>query len=95
MDIADLKLKFEFQLAKNVSEMKKIHSFKQLQRMLNEYGYFEGAKKLIDGHGTSGLADLLIAGRADLSIEQLALSEEFQSLFNEDQLKKCKQKLGF
>ncbi|WP_260141705.1 hypothetical protein [Elizabethkingia anophelis] len=42
-DIEGLKSKFELQLAKNVDEMKKIRSFAQLQRLLNEYGYFEGA----------------------------------------------------
>ncbi|WP_395765476.1 hypothetical protein [Elizabethkingia anophelis] len=93
-DIEGLKSKFESQLAKNVDEMKKIRSFAQLQRLLNEYGYFEGGRRLINGKETSGLTDLILVGKSHLSIEYLALSEEFQSLFTDDELKKCRQKLG-
>lgn len=94
MDITELKLKFEIQLATNVSEMEKIRSFRQLRLLLDKYGYFEGAKRLINGKETLGLGDLILAGRIDLSIEYLALLEEFQSLFSEDELKKCRRKLG-
>lgn len=94
MDTTDLKLKFEFQLADNFLEMKKIRSFKSLQLLLDKYGYFEGAKRLINGQETTGLTDLILADRVDLSIEFLALLEEFQPLFNENELKKCRRKLG-
>lgn len=94
MDITELKLKFEIQLATNVSEMEKIRSFRQLRLLLDKYGYFEGAKRLINGKETLGLRDLILADRVDLSIEYLALLEEFHPLFSEDELKKCKRKLG-
>ncbi|NIF07099.1 hypothetical protein F3J23_16805 [Chryseobacterium sp. Tr-659] len=93
MDITELKLKFEIQLATNVSEMEKIRSFRQLRLLLDKYGYFEGAKRLINGKETLGLRDLILADRVDLSIEYLALLEEFHPLFSEDELKKCKRKL--
>ncbi|MEI3791550.1 MULTISPECIES: hypothetical protein [unclassified Chryseobacterium] len=94
MDITELKLKFEVHLATNVSEMEKIRSFRQLKLLLDKYGYFEGAKRLINGKETLGLRDLILADRVDLSIEYLALLEEFQPLFSEDELKKCRRKLG-
>ncbi|BEV05939.1 hypothetical protein [Chryseobacterium gambrini] len=94
MDTTDLKLKFEFQLANNFLEMKKIRSFKNLQLLLDKYGYYKGAKRLINGQETTGLRDLILADRIDLSIEYLALLEEFRPLFSEDELKKCKRKLG-
>ncbi|OPC62430.1 hypothetical protein BAY13_06310 [Elizabethkingia bruuniana] len=93
-DTEGLKSKFESQLAENVDEMKKMRPYTQLQRLLNEYGYFEGARRLINGKETSGLADLILVRKSHLSIEYLALSEEFQSLFTDDELKKCRQKLG-
>ncbi|AKH95406.1 hypothetical protein [Elizabethkingia anophelis] len=93
-DLVGLRLKFESRLAENVDKMKKIRPFTQLQRLLNEYGYFEGARRLINGKETSGLADLILVGKSHLSIEYLALSEEFQSLFTDGELKKCRRKLG-
>lgn len=74
--------------------MKKIRSFKSLQLLLDKYEYFEGAKRLISGQETTGLRDLILADKVHLSIEYLALLEEFQPLFSDDELKKCKRKLG-
>lgn len=91
----DLKQLFESQLKENVAEMKKIRPFNRLQQILNEYGYFEGAKILINKEETSGLADLFAAGKQEISIESLALKEKFQSLFTDKELKKCKRKLGY
>lgn len=94
MDNPDLRAKFELQLAKNVIEMNKIRRFPILQRMLNEHGYFYGAKRLINGEETSGLAELFNAGKQHLSVEALALQVEFQPLFSESELKNCRNKLG-
>lgn len=90
----DLKAQFELQLSKNVLEMKNIRPFNRLQQMLNEYGYFDGARKLINGEKTSGLTELFLKGKQDISIESLALSEKFQSLFTEEELEKCRRKMG-
>lgn len=94
MEIQELIKKFELQLANNVIEMKKYGRFSQLQKLLNEKGYYDGAKILINKDETSGLSDLMISGKADISIEHLALNKEFQPLFTADELKKCKHKLG-
>lgn len=94
MNKEELRSKFEFQLANNVIEMKKYGRFSQLQRILDDKGYFEGAKMLVNKSDTSGLRDLLLANRKDLSIEHLVLLEEFQPLFTQDEITKCKRKLG-
>lgn len=94
MDFTELEMKFEIQLIVNISEMEKIRSFRQLRFLLDKYGYLEGAKRLINGQETIGLRDLILADRIELSIEYLALLEEFQPLFSEDELKKCRRKLG-
>lgn len=90
----DLIKQFEFELNKNVIEMNKLRKFNGLQRILDEYGYFEGARKLINKDETVGLADLFAAGKKEISIEFLALDERFKSLFTKDELKKCRCKLG-
>lgn len=94
MEKVDLVRQFESELKKNVAEMKKMRSFNRLQQLLDEYGYFEGARILINKGKTSGLADLFAAGKQEISIESLALKEKFQSLFSEEELKKCRRKLG-
>lgn len=91
----ELILQFESELKKSVVEMNKIRSFNRLQQLLNEHGYYNGARILIGKDKTSGLADLFAAGKQEISIEFLALDERFRSLFTEDELKKCKKKLGY
>lgn len=93
MGKVDIVKQFESELKKNVAEMKKIRPFNRLQQLLDEYGYFEGARILINREETSGLRELFLAGKQDISIESLALSEKFKSLFTEDELKKCSEKL--
>lgn len=92
---SNLKKAFELQLANNVIEMKQYDRFSKLEQILSSNGYFEGARILINKSDTTGLRDLLLAGRPDLSIEGLVLKPEFRELFEEDELKKCKRKLGY
>jgi len=94
MKKSELIKQFEFELRMNVVEMNKIRRFNRLQQVFEQYGYYEGAKILLNKDETEGLVTLFDAGKTEISIEFLALSEKFQSLFSDDELKKCRRKLG-
>lgn len=69
-----------------------IREFKGIQQMINENGGHQTAKKLINKPGTEGLTALLLEGRPDLSVENLAL--DYPALFTEKELQTCKERTG-
>jgi hypothetical protein len=63
-------------------------------QMLSEKGGVETAKSLIKKPGgTEGFEKLCLLGRLDLSIEALVIKEEFKSLFTDEDIKLCREKL--
>lgn len=62
--------------------------------MLNEYGGYETAKKLIGTREASqGFADLLMKGLSHLSVESIVLQDKYKPLFTEEELKICRERL--
>jgi hypothetical protein len=63
--------------------------------MLNEIGGYETAKKLISHTEPSdGFANLFLAGRLDLTVEALIVKPQYQHLFTDEEVKRCKERLG-
>lgn len=63
-------------------------------QMLGEKGGVGTAKSLISKPGgTEGFTNLWELGRLELSVEALVIQEEFQSLFSQDEIESCKNRL--
>lgn len=54
---------------------------------VRQHGGVEAAKRLIASPETSGLAELALRGRLDLSMEALMTRPEYQGLFTADEVK--------
>lgn len=62
--------------------------------MVLEHGGVETAKRLLTGsQAQSGLYELFTCGRLDLTVEAKVVSQEFQSLFTEDELAEARRRL--
>jgi hypothetical protein len=63
--------------------------------MVKELGGLEAAHRLLAGERVhDGFAELLLAGRPDLTVEALVLKPEFQPLFSEAELRVARERLG-
>jgi hypothetical protein len=63
--------------------------------MVKELGGLQAAHQLLAGERIhDGFAELLLAGRPDLTVEALVLREEFQPLFSESELRIARERLG-
>jgi hypothetical protein len=63
--------------------------------MVKQLGGLQAAHHLLAGdHIHDGFAELLLAGRPDLTVEALVLRDEFQSLFSEEELRVARERLG-
>ena len=63
--------------------------------MVKELGGLEAAHRLLAGERVhEGFAELLLAGRPDLTVEALVLKQEFQPLFSEAELRVARERLG-
>jgi hypothetical protein len=63
--------------------------------MVKELGGLQAAHQLLAGERIhDGFAELLLAGRPDLTVEALVLRSEFQSLFSDDELQVARERLG-
>lgn len=63
--------------------------------MVKELGGLQAAHQLLAGERIhDGFAELLLAGRPDLTVEALVLRPEFQSLFSDDELQVARERLG-
>jgi hypothetical protein len=63
--------------------------------MVRELGGLEAAHRLLTGDRIhDGLAELIIAGRSDLTVEALVLRDEFQPLFSDGELATARARLG-
>jgi hypothetical protein len=63
--------------------------------MVRERGGLGAAHHLLAGDRIhDGFAELLLAGRPDLTVEALALRDEFQPLFSENELRIARERLG-
>lgn len=66
----------------------------RLIQMLSEYGGVETAKKLIHSNDLSyGFEVLWEAGKLDLTVEALVIKEKYSSLFEQEEIKICEDKL--
>ena len=81
--------------ALGVAEKEHEIKFSKLRRMLGEHGAVESAKRLLSTNRISdGFVNLASVGRLDLSIEHLAASPKYQSLFSAHEIAIAKKKLG-
>jgi hypothetical protein len=55
--------------------------------MVRKHKGVEAAKRLIASPETSGLAELALRGRLDLSMEKLMTKPEYQSLFTPEEIR--------
>lgn len=63
--------------------------------MVRELGGLGAAHHLLGGERIhDGFAELLLAGRPDLTVEALVLKPEFQPLFSDDELRVARERLG-
>lgn len=63
--------------------------------MVKELGGLQAAHLLLAGERIhDGFAELLLAGRPDLTVEALVLKPEFQPLFSEAELRVARERLG-
>lgn len=63
--------------------------------MVKELGGLNAAHHLLAGQRIhDGFAELLLAGRPDLTVEALVLEPEFQHLFSEAELRVARERLG-
>ena len=63
--------------------------------MLREHGGLETAHRLLSGDGVSyGFTELWLMGRADLTVEALALEAEYAELFSHQELQAARTRLG-
>ena len=63
--------------------------------MVKELGGLNAAHHLLAGQRIhDGFAELLLAGRPDLTVEALVLEPEFQHLFPETELRVARERLG-
>lgn len=80
---------------KIVNETKGKYKPTSFKIMVEKYGGFVTAKKLLDRSDmTEGLTRLFILGREDLSLENIVLEDKWKELFNDKQLKKAELWLG-
>jgi hypothetical protein len=64
-------------------------------RMIDEHGGLETAKRqLVSDSYHSGLADMLIAGLKDYTIEAIVLKNKFRPLFSDAELDIARKRLG-
>lgn len=62
--------------------------------MVREHGGVEAARLLLaNPEAQSGLTELWLLGRPDLSMEHLVTSEGFASLFSDDERRKARERL--
>ena len=65
-----------------------------LRKMVHDHGGLEAAHLLLAApEAQSGLTELWLLGRIDLSVEPLALTPEFAPLFSEDELNRARARL--
>jgi hypothetical protein len=63
--------------------------------MVKELGGLQAAHQLLAAERIhDGFAELLLAGRPDLTVEALVLRQEFQPLFSESELRIARERLG-
>lgn len=63
--------------------------------MVKELGGLQAAHQLLAGERIhDGFAELLLAGRPDLTVEALVLKPEFQPLFSDAELRIARERLG-
>ena len=63
-------------------------------RMVNEHGGLAAAKRLLSAvESQEGLTKLWELGRLDISVEALVLQERWESLFNDDEQHKARERL--
>jgi hypothetical protein len=63
--------------------------------MVKELSGLDAAHHLLAGDRIhDGFAELLLAGRPDLTVEALVLEPEFQALFSADELRVARERLG-
>lgn len=64
-------------------------------QMVREYGAVNAVRRLLDSsEKESGFADLMRCGCRELSVEALALREQYQNFFTEEQLARARERVG-
>lgn len=65
------------------------HAPTRALQMIGKYGAVEATRKLIQAPTTSGLTELYLVSRLDLSLEWLVVQDRYRALFTEDELRRA------